>query len=166
MPCDFFNRKNFIVYCYKLCTIRKGLFWNVCARQPGGVHHAAQFAWSRIYTQLGRRDILSKPILEIGGVEIRPYLRGDSAYHSHPYLWKFFKANVTDPRFNDKKNSINLWIRAWLSLSMHLEHLRIDGEFLSILIWIWTKLPQWPSHVVFFITFVRFMPSGFRCQRT
>ena len=31
MPCDFLIRKNFIVYCYKLCAIRKGFFFNVCA---------------------------------------------------------------------------------------------------------------------------------------
>ena len=28
---------------------------------------------------------------------------GDSAYLSRPYLLKNFRANVTDPRFNDKK---------------------------------------------------------------
>ena len=46
---------------------------------------------------------MSEPVLEIGGVEVRPYLLGDSAYPSRPYLLKIFKANVTDPRFNDKK---------------------------------------------------------------
>jgi hypothetical protein len=46
---------------------------------------------------------LSEHVLEIGGVEVRPYLLGDLAYPSHPYLLNFFKASVTDPRFNDKK---------------------------------------------------------------
>lgn len=46
---------------------------------------------------------MADPVLEIGGVEVRPYLLGDSAYPSRPYLLKNFKASVTDPRFTDKK---------------------------------------------------------------
>jgi hypothetical protein len=41
--------------------------------------------------------------LDIGEVEVRPYLLEDSAYPSRPYLLKIFKASVTDPRCNDKK---------------------------------------------------------------
>ena len=108
MSCDFFNNKKFHSVLLQVVYDSERFFWNVCVRQPGGVHDAAQFAWSRIYTQLRRRDILSKLVLEIGGIEVRPYLRGDSAYHSRPYLLKFFKANVTDPRFNDTKDSMNL----------------------------------------------------------
>ena len=83
---------------------RKVFFWNVCAGQPGGVHDVVQFVWSKLYTQLRRRDILLELVLEISGVEVRPYFLGDSAYPSHPYLLKFLKANVTDLRFNNKKN--------------------------------------------------------------
>jgi hypothetical protein len=68
------------------------------------VHDAAQFTWSGLYAQLQRRDILYEPVMEIGDVEVWPYLLGDSAYlGSRPYLLKNFKANVTDPRFNNKK---------------------------------------------------------------
>jgi hypothetical protein len=45
---------------------------------------------------------LHEPVLDIDGVEVRPYLLGDSAYPSRPYLLKFFKASTTDLRFNDK----------------------------------------------------------------
>jgi hypothetical protein len=41
--------------------------------------------------------------MDIGGVEVRPYLLGDSAYPSRPYLLKIFKASTTDLRYNDKK---------------------------------------------------------------
>jgi hypothetical protein len=78
-------------------------FWNVCAKQPGGVHDASQFTWSGLYAQLHRQNILYEPVMEIGGVEVWPYLLGDSAYlSSRSYLLKNFKANVTDPRFNNK----------------------------------------------------------------
>ena len=46
---------------------------------------------------------MSELVLEIGAVEVRPYLLGYSAYPSRSYLLKFFKASVTNPRFNDKK---------------------------------------------------------------
>jgi hypothetical protein len=58
--------------------------------------------WSGLYAQLRRRDILYKLILEIGDVEVRPYLLGDSAYPSRFYLLKNFKVSITDPRFNEK----------------------------------------------------------------
>jgi hypothetical protein len=103
MPSDFFNRKKFhSIFVQAVCDSER-FFWNVCAGQPGGLHDAGQFGWSSIYTQLRRSDILPNPILDIGGVEVRPYLIGDSAYLSRPYLLKNFKPNVTDPAFSDKK---------------------------------------------------------------
>ena len=102
MLCDFFN--NFLFHSVLLQVVcdSEGFFWNICAGEPGGVYDAAQFAWLELYAQLRRRDILSEPVLEIGAVEVRPYLLGDSVYLSRPYLLKFFKASVTDLRFNDK----------------------------------------------------------------
>jgi hypothetical protein len=41
--------------------------------------------------------------LEIGRLEIRPYLLGDAAYPSRLYLLKNFKPSINDPRFKDKK---------------------------------------------------------------
>ena len=46
---------------------------------------------------------MGDPVLEIGGVEVRPSLLGDSAYLSCPYWLKIFKASITDPMFIDKK---------------------------------------------------------------
>ena len=79
MPCNFFNRKKFHSVLLQAVCDSERFFWNVCARQPRGIHDAVQFAWSGLYAQLRRQNILADPILEIGGVEVRPYLLGDSA---------------------------------------------------------------------------------------
>ena len=75
----------------------------MCARQPGGVHDAAQFAWLKIYTQLRTQEILPELVLKIGGLEIRPYLLGDAAYPSRPYMLKSFEPSVNDPKFQYKR---------------------------------------------------------------
>jgi hypothetical protein len=67
------------------------------------MHDGGQFGWSSIYTQLRRQDILPKPVLDIGGVEVKLYMIGDSAYPSRPYLLKNFKPSVTDPVFFDNR---------------------------------------------------------------
>jgi hypothetical protein len=41
--------------------------------------------------------------LEISELEIRPYLLGDAAYPSRPYLLKSFKLNINDSKFQDKR---------------------------------------------------------------
>jgi hypothetical protein len=75
----------------------------MCAGQPGGIHDAAQFASSKIYMQLRTREILPKPVLEIGGLEVRLYLFGDAAYSNRLYLLTSFKPSVNDLRFQDKR---------------------------------------------------------------
>ena len=103
MPFDFFNRKQFHSVLLQAVCDSERFFWNVCVGQPGGVHDAGQFAWSKIYTQLRSREILSEPVMEIGGIEVRPYLLGDSTYPSRPYLLKNFKPSITDPNFGEKR---------------------------------------------------------------
>ena len=103
MPSDFFNRKKFHSVLLQVVCDSERFFWNVCVGQSGGVHDAAQFAWSKIYTQLRRHEILPELVMEIGGIEVRPYLLGDSAYPSRPYLLKNFKLSITDPNFGDKR---------------------------------------------------------------
>ena len=103
MPCDFFNRKKFHSVLLQVVCDSERFFWNVCVEQPGGVHDAGQFAWSKIYIQLRRCEILLEPVIEIGGIEVRPYLLGDSAYRSRPYLLKNFKPSIIDPNFGEKR---------------------------------------------------------------
>ena len=67
------------------------------------MHDARQFRWSSIYIQLRRSNILPKLVLDIGRMEVRSYLIGDSTYSSCPYLLKNFMPSVTDPPFFDKR---------------------------------------------------------------
>ena len=41
--------------------------------------------------------------MEIGRIEVRLYLLGDSAYPSCPYMLKNFKSSITNPNFSDKR---------------------------------------------------------------
>jgi len=96
MPQDFFNRKKFhSIVLQGVCDTNR-MFWNVCAGQPGGVHDASQFVVSSLATQLSTRQILRAPIIQLGGMEIRPYLIGDTAYPSRPYMLKNFKLGNPD----------------------------------------------------------------------
>ena len=50
MPSDFFNQKKFhTIVLQGVCDSNK-MFWNVCARQPGGVHNVGQFDVSSLAT--------------------------------------------------------------------------------------------------------------------
>ena len=91
MPQDFFNRKKFhSIVLQGVCDTNR-MFWNVCAGQPGGVHDAGQFVVSSLATQLSTRRILATPVIRLGGLDIRPYLIGDTAYPSRPYMLRNFK---------------------------------------------------------------------------
>ena len=91
MPQDFFNRKRFhSIILQGVCDTNR-MFWNVCAGQPGSVHDAGQFAVSSVAAQLSTRQILAVPVIYLRGMDIRPYLIGDTAYPSRPYLLRNFK---------------------------------------------------------------------------
>ena len=91
MPQDFYNRKHFHNIVLQAVCDTNRMFWNVCAGQPGGVYDAGQFAVSSLSAQLSRRQILAEPIIHLSGIEIQPYLVGDTAYRSRPYMLKNFK---------------------------------------------------------------------------
>lgn len=104
MPQDFFNRKKFhSIVLQGVCDTNR-LFWNVCAGQPGGVHDAGQFAVSSLATQLSTRQILVNPVIHLSGLNIRPYLIGDSAYPSRPYMLKNFA--LANPAMVDHKRYV------------------------------------------------------------
>ena len=59
--------------------------------QPGGEHDARQFAVSSVAAQLSTRKILAMSVIRLRGINIRPYLIGDTTYPSRPYLLRNFK---------------------------------------------------------------------------
>ncbi len=78
---DFFNKKKTPQYCILqgVCGVDKR-FWNVCVRQPRGVHDGGQFKVFSLYRQLRDREILQKLVLMVRGVRCTPYIIGDSSY--------------------------------------------------------------------------------------
>ena len=100
MPQDFYNRKHFHnIVLQAVCNTNR-MFGNVCAGQPGGIHDARQFAVSSLAKQLSRRQILAESIIHLSGMEIQPYLLGDIAHPSRPYMLKNFIPG--DPAMVDK----------------------------------------------------------------
>ena len=68
------------------------MFWNVCAGQPRGVHDAGQFVVSSVAVQLSTRQILAVSVIHLRGMDIKPYLIGDTAYPSRQYFLRNFKS--------------------------------------------------------------------------
>ena len=55
---DFYKRKKFhSIVLQGVCDSKK-IFWNICARQPDGVHDGRQFKLSDLYQQLRDQEIL------------------------------------------------------------------------------------------------------------
>ena len=108
MPSDFFNRKKFhSIVLQGICDAER-IFWNVCACQPDGVHDACQFVISSLHAQLSTRRILAEPISRLRNINIQPYLIGDTAHPSMPYMLKNYKpanpAMVDKMRFDSAVN--------------------------------------------------------------
>ena len=59
------------------------------------MHDAGQFAVSSVAAQLSTRQILAVLVIHLRGLDIRPYLIGDTAYPSRLYLLRNFKSGNT-----------------------------------------------------------------------
>jgi hypothetical protein len=107
MPEDFFNQKKFHSIVLQGVCDANMRFWNVCAGQLGGVHDAAQFVISSVAAQLSTRQILARPVVHLSGMDVKPYLIGDSAYSSRPYLLKKYK--LGNPAMVDQNKYISFF---------------------------------------------------------
>ena len=104
MPLDFFNRKKFhSIVLQGVCDSNK-MFWNVCAGQLGGVHDVGQFVVSSLAAQLSSRQILAEPVIRLSRMDIRPYLIGDIAYPSRPYMLRNY--NLRNPAMVDQNRYV------------------------------------------------------------
>ncbi|MCO5550763.1 hypothetical protein L7F22_004254 [Adiantum nelumboides] len=66
-------------------------FWSVVCRAAGGVHDSTHFKESTLYAQLKRGEVLARPLIELQGEIIGPYLIADSAYKARTFLVKPFR---------------------------------------------------------------------------
>jgi len=79
-----------------VCGVDKW-FWNVCARQVGGVHDGSQFKVFNLYKQLKDWNFLQEHVLLIIGVKSTPYIIRYSTYLIWTYLQKNWKTrNLMD----------------------------------------------------------------------
>lgn len=57
-------------------------FWNVFASQSRRVVDGGSFKLSSLSRELRSRIFLTKPVVDVGGVQVYPYLLGDATYPS------------------------------------------------------------------------------------
>lgn len=86
----------------------KMLFMDVAAGFPGSLHDTRVCRNSSLYERAENGDILTEPLHQIGNVQIKPYLLGDSAYPISPWLQKPYPEGTRDPlerNFNKELSS-------------------------------------------------------------
>lgn len=88
---DFWNRKSFHSLLLQAVCDCDRIFWDVYCGQPGGCADGGAFKLSSLYRSLRHRLILQEPVIDVRGVEVFPYIIGDSAYPIRSYLLKNFK---------------------------------------------------------------------------
>lgn len=97
------------------------VFWNICAEQSGGVHDGGQFLWSSLYAKLWTREILWKPLIQLGGQEVKPYLLEDSTYSIRSNLLKNFKPDNLIFRY-----------KIWFDSTMNPDRVVIEIAFAAL----------------------------------
>ena len=55
------------------------------------MHDIGQFVVSSLVVQLSSRQILAEPVIRLSGMDIRPYLIGNTTYPSQPYMLRNYK---------------------------------------------------------------------------
>ena len=72
------------------------LFLDSSAGYPGSMHDARILRNSTLYQRAEQGDVLTGPVVDVDGHEIGPYLFGNSAYPSSPWLQKPFPEATRD----------------------------------------------------------------------
>ena len=92
-----------VFYLKLLWTVNTGL--QICVGWPGSVHDAWVFANSSLYKKASAGNVLTGDSIIVNGIEVSPFLVGDSAYPLLTWLVKPFgeSRNLTQ----QKKASIS-----------------------------------------------------------
>ncbi len=81
---NFYNRQKIhSIVLHEVCDCDK-CFWNVFASQPKGVVDGGSFKLSSLSRELRSRIFLTKPVVDVGGVQV---LLGDATYPLGTYFY-------------------------------------------------------------------------------
>jgi hypothetical protein len=94
VPDEYWCRHDFhSILLQAICDDRR-IFWDVCARLPGGSHDATHLRASSIWQKLREKSVLQGPIVRVGDKDVKPYIVGDSAYPLQAQILKPFNARA------------------------------------------------------------------------
>ena len=92
---DYYNRKGFYSVVLQAVVDDDYLFRDVMVGWPGSVHDARVLANSSVYRKANQKEILNTNSIRIRGINVYPFLVGDSAYPLSSWLMKPFPYNTT-----------------------------------------------------------------------
>ena len=90
-------------------------FTNICVGWPGSVHDAWVFANSSLYKKASAGNVLTGDSIIVNGIEVSPFLIGDSAYPLLTWLVKPFgeSRNLTQQQkcFNFRLSRVRIVVK-------------------------------------------------------
>ena len=85
------------------------MFLDTAIGYPGSMHDASILRQTNIFRKAENDDVLAEPSVSVNGIEVRPLLLGDGAYHLLPWLLKPYPVsavlNSSQRRFNKTLSS-------------------------------------------------------------
>ena len=101
---DYYNRKQHYSVVLQGIVDSNLKFLHASVGYPGSIHDSRVLRLSGIYDQAESEQILSAPIRDLGGTNIRPLIVGDSAYPLSSWLIKPYQDRGHLPRDERKFN--------------------------------------------------------------
>lgn len=103
---DYYNRKGYYSIVLQAIVDDEYLFRDVMVGYPGSVHDARVLSNSSVYRKANQKEILNTNSVRIRGIDVYPFLVGDSAYPINTWLMKPFPYNSTMSSEKKKFNYI------------------------------------------------------------
>ena len=91
----YYNRKGWYSVILQAVVDDKYLFRDVMVGWPGSVHDARVLSKSQLYRKVVGKEVLNTSSCTINGMNVLPFLLGDSAYPLSPWLMKPFPNNAS-----------------------------------------------------------------------
>ena len=103
---DYYNQKGYYSIVLQAVVNDEYLFRDVMVGYPGSVHDARVLSNSSVYRKANQKEILNTNSVRIRGIDVYPFLVGDSAYPLNTWLMKPFPYNSTMSSEKKKFNYI------------------------------------------------------------